>query len=102
MPINHRRSTRFLDYLGLYLTIVGQLVTFLEDFAEVLKDGVILCRLMNKIVPGAIKKFKQKGPAFLLMENIQARSHLRLDFEFQEYFVFLTISGVEQMTILNP
>merc|ERR1719291_720411 len=43
-----------------------------EDFAEVLKDGVILCRLMNKIVPGAIKKFKQKGPAFLLMENIQA------------------------------
>merc|ERR1711935_714258 len=42
------------------------------DFAEVLKDGVILCRLMNKIVPGAIKKFKQKGPAFLLMENIQA------------------------------
>merc|ERR1711935_179391 len=42
------------------------------DFAEVLKDGVILCRLMNKIVPGAIKKFKQKGPAFLLMENIQS------------------------------
>merc|ERR1712008_225262 len=42
------------------------------DYEEVLKDGVILCRLMNKIVPGAIKKFKQKGPAFLLMENIQA------------------------------
>ena len=56
-----------------------------EDFVEVLKDGVILCRLMNKIVPGAIKKFKQKGPAFLLMENIQARSHLRLGFGFQEY-----------------
>ena len=43
---------------------------------------------MNKIVPGAIKKFKQKGPAFLLMENIQARSHLRLDFGFQEYNFF--------------
>ena len=73
------------------------------DFAEVLKDGVILCRLMNKIEPGAIKKFKQKGPAFLLMENIQARSHLRLDFGFQEYnfFFFFTISGFEQMTILN-
>ena len=51
---------------------------------------------MNKIVPGAIKKFKQKGPAFLLMENIQARSHLRLDFGFQEYNFFSTISGFEQ------
>merc|ERR1712061_951546 len=27
---------------------------------------------MNKIEEGAIKKFKQKGPAFLLMENVQA------------------------------
>ena len=27
---------------------------------------------MNKIVPDAIKKFKQKGPAFLLMENVQS------------------------------
>ena len=58
------------------------------DFAEVLKDGVILCRLMNKIEPGAIKKFKQKGPAFLLMENIQARSHLRLNSKIQVYIYF--------------
>merc|ERR1711956_128038 len=41
------------------------------DYEEVLKDGVVLCRMMNKIVPDAIKKFKQKGPAFLLMENVQ-------------------------------
>lgn len=26
---------------------------------------------MNKISPGAVAKFKQSGPAFLLMENIQ-------------------------------
>merc|ERR1712021_62675 len=42
------------------------------DYEEVLKDGVVLCRMMNKIVPDAIKKFKQKGPAFLLMENVQS------------------------------
>merc|ERR1711972_360647 len=42
------------------------------DFAEILKNGVILCQLMNKLSPGSIKKFKEKGPAFLLMENIQA------------------------------
>ncbi len=30
------------------------------DYAEILKNGVILCRLMNKINPTAIIKFKEK------------------------------------------
>lgn len=30
------------------------------DFAEVLQNGVILCRLMNKIKPESVKKFKEK------------------------------------------
>jgi len=42
------------------------------DFADILKNGVILCRLMNKIAPNSIPKFKEKGPAFLLMENVQS------------------------------
>merc|ERR1712079_167709 len=42
------------------------------DFAEVLQNGVILCKLMNKIKPESVKKFKEKGPAFLLMENVQS------------------------------
>ena len=42
------------------------------DFADVLKNGVVLCKLMNKIKPNSIPKFKEKGPAFLLMENIQS------------------------------
>lgn len=27
---------------------------------------------MNKIKPDSVKKFKEKGPAFLLMENVQS------------------------------
>ena len=42
------------------------------DFADVLKDGVVLCKLINKIQPGSVKKFKEKGPAFMLMENVQS------------------------------
>merc|ERR1711963_94189 len=42
------------------------------EFEEVLKNGVILCKLMNKISPGAVPKFKEKGMPFILMENIQA------------------------------
>ena len=30
------------------------------DFGEILKDGVVLCKLMNKLQPGSIKKFKEK------------------------------------------
>ena len=30
------------------------------DFADVLQNGVILCRLMNKIQPESVKKIKEK------------------------------------------
>jgi len=42
------------------------------SYEEVLKNGVVLCKLINKISPGAVPKFKQAGPAFLLMENVQS------------------------------
>lgn len=37
-----------------------------------LKDGVVLCGLINKIAPGSVKRVNKKGGNFALMENIEA------------------------------
>jgi len=42
-----------------------------QPYEDLLKDGVILCNLINKIIPGAVKKIQTKGTNFQLMENIQ-------------------------------
>jgi len=41
------------------------------NLEDILKDGQILCNLMNKLTPGSVKKIQTKGTAFQLMENIQ-------------------------------
>ncbi|XP_044758028.1 myophilin [Coccinella septempunctata] len=41
------------------------------EFEDILKDGVVLCNLINKLAPGSVKKIQTKGTNFQLMENIQ-------------------------------
>uniref|UniRef100_A0A1B6DKD5 Calponin n=1 Tax=Clastoptera arizonana TaxID=38151 RepID=A0A1B6DKD5_9HEMI len=42
-----------------------------RDYEDILKDGVVLCKLINKIAPNSVKKIQEKGTNFQLMENIQ-------------------------------
>lgn len=44
----------------------------MENFYEMLKDGVILCKLINALEPGRIKKVNESKMAFKCMENISA------------------------------
>lgn len=44
----------------------------MDNFFEVLKDGVILCKLVNAIKPGSVKKINESKMAFKCMENLTA------------------------------
>jgi hypothetical protein len=41
------------------------------DYETILRDGVVLCKLANKMVAGSVKKIQERGTNFQLMENIQ-------------------------------
>ncbi|KOX80269.1 Muscle-specific protein 20 [Melipona quadrifasciata] len=41
------------------------------NYEDILKDGVVLCKLINKLAPGSVKKIQSKGTNFQLMENVQ-------------------------------
>lgn len=47
-------------------------VTFDKDFGPMLQDGVVLCQLVNAIVPNKIKKINTTGNIYKKMENISA------------------------------
>ena len=63
--------------------------THYNNSFQVLKNGVVLCKLMNKISPGAVPKFKEKGMPFILMENIQ--SFLVRSFKILQMYILISI-----------
>ncbi|RWS16664.1 putative muscular protein-like protein [Dinothrombium tinctorium] len=40
------------------------------EIEQVLKDGVILCKLINKLIPGFVAKINTSGGDYKMMENI--------------------------------
>lgn len=42
-----------------------------NEFAEILKDGILLCELINKLKPGSVKKINTMKAPFKQRENIE-------------------------------
>mmetsp|Transcript_10036 Transcript_10036/g.25037 ORF Transcript_10036/g.25037 Transcript_10036/m.25037 type:complete len:254 (+) Transcript_10036:126-887(+) len=60
-----------------------------DDFHAALKDGVILCNMLNKAKPGSIKKVNKQRVPFMQMENIESYLEAchQLGMKLQESFV---------------
>jgi len=63
------RKIEILEWIG---AVIGEDINKKEPFEKVLKDGVYLCKLVNKLIPGYVKKINTKGGNFALMENLAA------------------------------
>lgn len=69
MSSEAEQKKEILDWIE---AVIGEKINKSDPFEKVLKDGVYLCKLVNKLVPGYVKKINTKGGNFALMENLAA------------------------------
>ncbi|CAK9295775.1 unnamed protein product, partial [Gordionus sp. m RMFG-2023] len=60
-------------------------------YDEQLKDGQVLCRIMNKLQPGIIKKINSTGGDFKMMENITNFQKAAREYGLPDLDVFQTV-----------
>ncbi|XP_072160976.1 myophilin [Bemisia tabaci] len=70
-----------------------------QPYEDVLRDGVVLCNLINKIAPGSVKKIQTKGTNFQLMENIQRFQAALKNYGVPEEEIFQTADLFERRNI---
>uniref|UniRef100_A0A4D5R9D5 Calponin n=1 Tax=Scolopendra viridis TaxID=118503 RepID=A0A4D5R9D5_SCOVI len=68
-------------------------------YEEVLRDGQVLCKLMNKLMPGCIQKVNTSGGQFKLMENINKFQEMCKVYGVPEIDVFQTVDLWERRNI---
>jgi hypothetical protein len=68
-------------------------------YDDYLRDGQVLCRLMNKLQPGSIKKINTSGAQFKFMENINNFQKALMAYGLHEIDVFQTTDLFEKKDI---
>lgn len=51
-------------------TVVGEKFPANSDYETSLRDGIILCKLMNRLAPGIVPRINVSGGDYKMMDNI--------------------------------
>ncbi|XP_011498065.1 PREDICTED: muscle-specific protein 20 [Ceratosolen solmsi marchali] len=94
-PRNKEQEQEILDWIQ---NVLGEKLPP-GNYEDILRDGVILCQLINKIAPGSVKKIQNKGTNFQLMENVQRFQAAIKKFGVPEEEIFQTADLFERRNI---
>jgi len=71
------------------------------SFADGLRDGVLLCKLVNKLKPGSVTGFKTSSMTFVKMENIgKFLKALNDEFGLKSTDTFMTVDLYEEKNMV--
>uniref|UniRef100_A0A336MU40 Transgelin n=1 Tax=Culicoides sonorensis TaxID=179676 RepID=A0A336MU40_CULSO len=82
-------------------TILGEKFPAGEKYEDVLRDGQVLCRLINKLQPGSVNKINSTGGQFKMMENINNFQKAIKDYGVPDLDVFQTVDLYEKKDIAS-
>lgn len=92
-PVKDKEAQAWIEeFLGFKFP-AGQL------YEDVLKDGVVLCKLINKIKPGSVNKINEGGATFKLMENVNNFQLALKNYGIPDIDVFQTVDLFEKKDI---
>ncbi|XP_016942999.3 muscle-specific protein 20 [Drosophila suzukii] len=72
-----------------------------QSYEDVLKDGQVLCKLINVLSPNAVPKVNSSGGQFKFMENINNFQKALKEYGVADIDVFQTVDLYEKKDIAN-
>lgn len=80
-------------------SVIGSKFPAGQSYEDTLKDGVVCCKLINKIKPGSVAKINEGGATFKLMENVQNFQKALREYGVPDIDVFQTVDLFEKKDI---
>jgi len=90
-PEQERQALEWIE------AVLGQ--KFSGPLEDVIRDGQVLCQVMNKLVPGSIPKINSTGGQFKMMENINNFQKALKEYGVPDIDVFQTVDLWEKKDI---
>lgn len=70
-------------------------------YEDALRDGIILCKLMNTLQPGSITRVNVSGGDYKFMDNIQKFLDAAIAYGVPEVDLFQTVDLIEKKNLAN-